>query len=78
MGMSVSLHWLMVGVIWMMLKSFGASPEAGWVAMVSLFMLFSFVVFLRYNSGKWKSIRLVTREPEAALPAEAAFHDLEY
>jgi MATE family multidrug resistance protein len=63
MGLSVSLHWLMVATIVMALRVFGLSAEAGWTCMVSLFLLFSGVVYLRYRSGKWRSIRVLESEP---------------
>lgn len=74
MGMSVSLHWMMVAVIWTMLRIIGTSPQAGWSAVVFLFLVFSGMVFLRYRTGKWKSIKLVHPEPVTVLPDEA-FHE---
>ncbi|MFZ2385999.1 MAG: MATE family efflux transporter [Candidatus Omnitrophota bacterium] len=74
MGMSVSLHWMMVAVIWTMLKVMGTSPQAAWNAMVFIFMLFSGLVFMRYRTGKWKQIKLVHPEPVTLLPDDA-FHE---
>jgi MATE family multidrug resistance protein len=53
----------MVATIVMALRVFGLSAEAGWTCMVSLFLLFSGVVYLRYRSGKWRSIRVLESEP---------------
>ncbi len=74
MIMSVSIHWLTVGVIWIMLRGFKTSPESGWTAMVGLFFMFSWVVFARYNSGKWKKIKVVHLEP--VVLADETFHEI--
>jgi MATE family multidrug resistance protein len=77
MGMSVSLHWMMVVVLWFMLKVIGTSPQAGWSALVFFFLLFSGLVFLRYRTGQWKNIKVVHPEPVTILPDEA-FHEGNY
>ena len=74
MAMSASLHWMMVVVLWFMLKVIGTSPQAGWSAIVFFFLLFSGLVFLRYRTGQWKNIKVVHPEPVTILPDEA-FHE---
>jgi MATE family multidrug resistance protein len=74
MAMSVSLHWIMVVVLWFMLKVIGTSPQAGWSAIVFFFLLFSGLVFLRYRTGQWKNIKVVHPEIVTILPDEA-FHE---
>jgi len=59
MRMSVALHWLMVVVLVLLLRILHLSAEAGWTAMVSFFLVFSGVVFMRYREGKWKNMRIV-------------------
>jgi MATE family multidrug resistance protein len=59
MCMSVSLHWLMVGIIFVMLKVMHTSAQAAWVAMILWFFGLSFVFVLRYRGGKWRSIEVV-------------------
>jgi MATE family multidrug resistance protein len=59
MRMSVFLHWLMVSVIAILLRLLRLPAEAGWTAMVFLFLLFSGVVLIRYREGKWKKMRIV-------------------
>ena len=66
MRMSVILHWLMVAVLALILRVLRLPPEAGWAAMVSFFLVFSGVVFIRYSEGKWRSIRIV----EPVVPAQ--------
>ncbi|MDD5668548.1 MAG: MATE family efflux transporter [Candidatus Omnitrophica bacterium] len=74
MKTSVALHWLMAVVLWFMLKKWGTSPEAAWSTMVFIFLLFSGLVFLRYNSGKWKDIKIVHPEPAEAITVDV-FHE---
>jgi len=73
MCMSVSLHWMMVGVVWTALKRGGASPQFAWGAMIAVFLLFSLLVVRRYFGGAWKKIRVVAPEPISL--ADEAFHE---
>lgn len=66
MYISVSLHWAMVAVLYFILRVMGWPPAAGWMAVVLMFMVFSWLVYFRYKSGKWKEIRVVQREPALA------------
>jgi multidrug resistance protein, MATE family len=77
MVLSVSFHWLLVPVIFVMLKVFNFSPEIGFLSMVILFFIFAFLVYLRYNSGKWKHIKVIeTPEPELAIATvHSDFHE---
>lgn len=63
MGISVSVHWITVGALYVILRVLKGSPEAGWTAVVSMFVLFSGLVYARYQNGKWKQLRVVQREP---------------
>jgi hypothetical protein len=38
-------------------------------------MMFSFAFYLRYHSGKWRTLRVVEPEPEPTLPVTDAFHE---
>jgi len=63
---SVILHWAMLGALTLLLRVLRVTPEAGWVAVVFFFLLFSATVVLRYRRGKWRSLRVV----EPPLPTE--------
>ena len=67
---SVILHWILVPVIFLMLKTYGMSTESGWTALVVIFMLSSSVIYWRYKKGKWKTIKVVQETP-IMLPADA-------
>lgn len=66
MTISVTLHWLIVLMLFLMFQVFGLSPLAGWVVMVSLFFIFSFIVLLRYNLGYWKKIKVISQDVPSA------------
>lgn len=68
MIISVTLHWITVPVLYIMLKILGLSLQVCWSIMVAVFFVFSFVVYLRYRTGHWKSIRVI-RQPVPAATA---------
>jgi MATE family multidrug resistance protein len=59
MAVSVSIHWVMVGLLLFIMKGLCLSPEVGWVSVVVLFVFFSVIVFMRYAQGKWKNIKVI-------------------
>ncbi len=63
MLISVSAHWSFVPVVYLMLKVWNFSPVHAWLGLVIMFLIFCGVLILRYRSGKWQSIRVVTRDP---------------
>ncbi len=73
MGMSVALHWLTVIALVIALRILGLSPQTGWVLVAVIFLLFSFLIYLRYHTGKWRTLRVVEREPVPVLTG--GFHE---
>lgn len=63
---SVTLHYIMVGGLYFVVKVLNMSAQAGWVVIVVVFMLFSVVFYLRYRGGKWKEIHIVEKNVEEA------------
>jgi MATE family multidrug resistance protein len=59
MCISVGLHWLLLPVLFITLKILQLSPQTAWLALVILFLSFSGVFYLRYRSGKWKTLAVV-------------------
>jgi MATE family multidrug resistance protein len=74
MCISVSLHWALVPILFVILHVFGWSAEAAWVALVCTFLTFSVLFYLRYRSGKWRMLRVVQTPQEMI----AADHDLDF
>ena len=73
MGLTVTLHWLTVTAVWTVLRVLHGSPEAAWCTIVAMFIVFSYVVWLRYKGGAWQSMRVV--EPTAPVPLTDGFHE---
>lgn len=61
MIVSVSMHYLMAGGIFVILKVLRLSPEIAWGVVVFVFMLFSVIFYFRYRGGKWKKHALLKR-----------------
>ena len=59
MGLSVALHWLLVPVVIVCLKVLSLPPLSAWVALIGFFLSFCGLFYLRYRSGKWKSLRII-------------------
>ncbi|HML73499.1 MAG TPA: MATE family efflux transporter [Anaerohalosphaeraceae bacterium] len=71
MCISVTMHWSLVGVLDAALRYFHFTPQSAWSILCITMMLFSGVLYLRYRSGKWRSIQLVG-EPQEPLVSEFA------
>jgi MATE family multidrug resistance protein len=59
MCISVSMHWLLLPVLYLALKVLQLPPQTAWLALIFLFLAFSFIFYLRYRSGRWKMLRMV-------------------
>ncbi|MCE5197999.1 MAG: MATE family efflux transporter [Armatimonadota bacterium] len=75
MSVSVCLHWLMVAILFVLFKVIHTSAEVAWVTMISWILLFSFVFYLRYRSGKWREIKVIHDPGTDMMPAHEAFHE---
>jgi MATE family multidrug resistance protein len=59
MCISVSMHWILVGGQVLLLRIFNLSARATWLFLCLTLLLFSGIFYLRYHSGKWRSLRLI-------------------
>jgi MATE family multidrug resistance protein len=76
MCISVSLHWVLVPILFVILHVMELTPEAAWVALVFTFLVFSGLFYLRYRSGKWRTIRVVQSQEELiATDHDHDFHE---
>jgi MATE family multidrug resistance protein len=64
MCISVSLHWSLVPILFVILHVLQLSPEIAWLAIVITFLLFSLLFYQRYRSGRWREIRVVRSQAE--------------
>lgn len=76
MCVSVVLHWLMLGILIVMLYVLRLSPEAAWTGVVLSFLSFSMVFYGRFRGGKWRTIRMVRTQAELlATDHDHDFHE---
>ena len=59
MCISVGLHWALLPIMIVMLHWLGLSAESTWTVMVLTFLVFSYLFYLRYRSGRWRTIRVI-------------------
>lgn len=62
MIISVAGHWINVPLLYVMLHVFQMPVVIGWLAMILMFLSFCGILILRYRSGKWQNIRVVTSD----------------
>lgn len=74
MWLSVGMHWLLLPIAIVGLHVLHWSPLATWSVQVAVFMLCSGLFWLRWRSGRWRSITVV--QPVAA--RIAADHDQDF
>jgi len=76
MCVSVAVHWLMLGILIVVLYVLKLSPELAWLSVVSAFLSFSYLFYWRYRSGKWRTIRMVRSQAELlATDHDHDFHE---
>ncbi|MBN2712981.1 MAG: MATE family efflux transporter [Planctomycetes bacterium] len=75
MCISVTLHWIMVPVMIFILKFTSAPATTAWGCGIGTFLLFSLAFYLRYRSGRWRSIKVVGDDGETQNPPLEDFHE---
>ncbi|MDD5350246.1 MAG: MATE family efflux transporter [Chthoniobacteraceae bacterium] len=73
MRISVLLHWMLVGILFVMLKVMHVSPETAWVVTIVWFLLFSMAFVARYRAGNWRNIRVIQEDRAPGL--NDGFHE---
>jgi multidrug resistance protein, MATE family len=59
MIVSVSVHWLIVPMLYLALNVFHFSVLVSWFLLIIFYLVFSLLIILRFLRGKWKSIRVI-------------------
>jgi len=59
MCISVTMHWLLLPVLYTSLKFLQLPPQVAWLALIFLFLAFSGIFYLRYRKGHWKTLSIV-------------------
>lgn len=60
MVLTVSLHWALVPVVYVVLHVFHAPAEAAWATLIAVFFVFLALIIRRYTRGRWKQMHLVS------------------
>jgi len=60
MRMSIGLHWVFSGVAIFLIRSIQADPVTVWVVFIAFVLGLGLVMFLRFRSGKWRQIQLIS------------------
>lgn len=70
MRASVALHWLMAGVLYLLLKVFVVPPVHAWISFVAWIGLMAVIFGLRFATGHWRSIEVVRPPVAVSIAAE--------
>jgi MATE family multidrug resistance protein len=68
MCISVGTHWTLVVIVVVALRILDFTPQTAWIMLCTVLMLFSGVLYLRYRTGKWRTIEVVESTYEIAAP----------
>jgi len=74
MTVSVTMHWLLLVVIFIVLHVLDQPPQVAWTALVITFLVCSGLFYWRYRSGKWRTIRVIPTQAESL----ASDHDHDF
>lgn len=60
MIVSVVAHWTFVPILYLCFNVFNMSVPFSWFMLVLFFLIFSLILVLRFKSGKWKKIKVIS------------------
>lgn len=67
MCISVTMHWVLVGVAASAIHLMHLSPQTTWILLCFTLLLFSGILYLRYRSGRWRSIKVIGEAAEPVI-----------
>ncbi len=56
MGLSVSMHWLLVPIVYVCLKILHLGPIVVWLTFIVFLLISTGLFYLRFNRGQWKTL----------------------
>lgn len=59
MCVSISVNWLALSTTFFMLHIMGSTPQWAWFCFAALFVVFTFFYLMRFNKGKWQTLRII-------------------
>ena len=60
MWITVGVTWVLAGILYVCLHVINTSLEIAWLALVLMFLSIPVLLLLRYRSGKWREIKVVS------------------
>jgi len=72
MVISVSTHWLLAGLSFLAVRMLSLSAETSWLLVVGFVWCIAAALFVRWRSGKWRTIEVVDHEAIAPPPHDPA------
>jgi MATE family multidrug resistance protein len=75
MCISVGTHWTLVVIVVVALRILHFTPQLAWIMLCTILMLFSGILYLRYRSGKWRTIQVVESTVEPVLADFDGLHE---
>jgi multidrug resistance protein, MATE family len=59
MMVSVGANWAFLPMLYVVLYLFKSTVPVGWFGLVLIYLLFCFVMYKRFQAGKWKLLRII-------------------
>ena len=59
MILSVTAHWILVPLLYISMNVLKLSVELSWIIMVITYLIFCVILYMRFKSEKWKSIKVI-------------------
>ena len=75
MCISVGIHWFLLPILILMMNVLNYSAVTAWLTLILTFMIFSFLFYLRYRSGRWREMKIVTDAGETTVALHEGFRE---
>ncbi|MCX6308960.1 MAG: MATE family efflux transporter, partial [Bacteroidia bacterium] len=59
MLVSVGANWTFIPLLYLCLYVFHTSVPFAWFVIVAIYLIFCFVIYRRFKSGKWKKLQII-------------------
>jgi len=61
MAVSVALHWFFAAAALVLIKIVKVDPVIAWIGFIGFIVALGIIMFLRFRSGKWKLINMISK-----------------
>jgi MATE family multidrug resistance protein len=59
MRYSVTAHWVLAGISFVLIRLVRVSPVIAWCAFIAMILILGISMFFRFRGGKWRNIKLI-------------------